>query len=179
MCKVCRLWDVLSLALFSYACRPNFHHKHLTPSDPLLSVCEEALISLHTCADRAQILELGLSMNACFSAYICARVHPWHRAGKVWVSVCAHAWVCMHECVGQFRTVPRASNYSASSPFPLLDRFFAFSLVCAAQSTAERNHVYWGVTQSEDRLGFVSAPPPPSPPSASTVHQTRVRLRGG
>lgn len=85
MCKVCRLWGVLSLALFSYACRPNFHHKHLTLSDPSLSICEEALISLHTCADRPKILELGLCMNATLN--VCA----WH--SKLLVGACAHAHV--------------------------------------------------------------------------------------
>lgn len=78
---------------FSYACRPNFHHKYLTLTDPLLSVCEEALISLHTCADRPKILRLELHKNV---------------GGKVWVNVCVHAYVCLHDHVKQSRTVLHA-----------------------------------------------------------------------
>lgn len=64
MCKVCSLWGVLSQKfLFCYACRPNFHHKYLTLSDPPLSACGEALISRHTCADRPEILKLEPRMR--------------------------------------------------------------------------------------------------------------------
>lgn len=53
--------------LFCYACRPNFHHKYLTLSDPPLSACGEALISRHTCADRPEILKLEPRMRLFFS----------------------------------------------------------------------------------------------------------------
>lgn len=46
--------------LFCYACRPNFHHKYLTPSDPPLSACGEALISWHTRADRPKSFNWNL-----------------------------------------------------------------------------------------------------------------------
>lgn len=158
MCKVCRLWGVLSLALFTYACRPNFHHKHLALSDPLLSVSEEALISLHTCADRPKILKSGPCMNACF------------RLQEVWAGAGAHAYVCMHECVEQFRTILHALII-------LRVPFLLFFPLARPQSSAgrhsslqkERNHLCWRVSQSERRLGFVS------PPSASSVHESWVR----
>lgn len=159
MCKVCRLRGVLSLALFSYACRPNFHHKYLTLTDPLLSVCEEALISLHTCADRPKIRKLELCMNVSFR--VCGKYE--------WV----HA--LMHECVKQLRTIPPCSNYYASSLFLLFQSLSAFLLVCrTTQFAAERNHLYWRVTQLEDRLCFVSNLFFP-PLSASSFHQSWVR----
>lgn len=71
MCKVCRLWGVLSLVLFSYACRPNFHHKYLTLTDPRLSACGEALISRHTCADRPKILKLEPRMRVVSCVCVC------------------------------------------------------------------------------------------------------------
>lgn len=144
MCKVCRLQGVLSLALFSYACRPNFHHKYLTLTDPLLSVCEEALISLHTCADRPKIRKLR-TMYECVFSCVCGK----------------YEW---------------CSNYSASSLFLLFQPLSAFLLVCrTTQFAAERNHLYWRVTQLEDRLCFVSNLFFSPPLSASSFHQSWVR----
>ena len=155
MCKVCRLWGVLSLALFSYACRPNFHHKHLTLSDPSLSVCEEALISPHTCADRPKILKLGLCMKACFYMSVCVCV--WKKSECLHSCICVHAW--MFQAIQDY---PPCSNYSAHSLFPL----FAVSSLLphspallrrTTQFIAERNHLYRRVAQSGHRLRFVSA----------------------
>lgn len=131
MCKVCRLWGVLSQALFSYACRPNFHHKYLTLTDPLLSVCEEALISLHTCADRPKILRLELRMNV---------------GGKVWVSVCVHAYVCLHDCVKQLRTVLHALII-------LQVPFFDLSLI-SRSSAGRHSSLQKETTSNEESLSW-------------------------
>lgn len=140
MCKVCRLWGVLSRALFSYACRPNFHHKYLTLTDPVLSVCEEPLISLHIFADRPKILKLETCMNVCL--HVCVEKH---------MHECVHALMHMCACMNvssNWGLTPR-SDYSASSPFLLFQCFPAFLLVCrTTQFTAERNHLYWRVTHA-------------------------------
>lgn len=61
--------------LFCYACRPNFHHKYLTLSDPPLSACGEALISRHTCADRPEILKLEPRMRVFSRVRVDALMH--------------------------------------------------------------------------------------------------------
>lgn len=61
--------------LFCYACRPNFHHKYLTLSDPPLSACGEALISRHTCADRPEILKLEPRMRVFSRVWADALMH--------------------------------------------------------------------------------------------------------
>lgn len=87
MCKVCRLWGVLSQKfLFCYACRPNFHHKYLTLSDPPLSACGEALISRHTCADRPEILKLEPRMRMFSHVRVGALVHVGAKRQRTLVS---------------------------------------------------------------------------------------------
>lgn len=83
MCKVCRVWSDLSLALFSYACRPNFHHKYLTLTDPVLSLREEALISSAYMCRKAQMPKMKLCINVHFGAETCIRVcmNVWSHRG--------------------------------------------------------------------------------------------------
>ena len=127
MCKVCRLWGVLSLALFSYACRPNFHHKHLALYDPLLSVCGEALISLHTWADRARNPYVG-AMYECVFSCVCVYVYI--------KEMCVCRQLCM--CVATQHRL-QCSSYSAI-PFPLY-------LVCSSPQgdTVHFRNLYWKV----------------------------------
>lgn len=138
MCKVCRVWSDLSLALFSYACRPNFHHKYLTLTDPLLSVCEEALISPAYMCIKAQMPKMKLCINVHFGAETCA---------------CAHANVCARTCEATEDYPPRSNSPANFLPFQSV---CAVSLVCrTTQFAANRNQLYLGVAQLEDRLCFV------------------------
>lgn len=141
MCKVCRLWGVLSLALFSCACRPNFHHKHLTLSDPLLSVCEEALISQHTCADRPKSLQLGLCMNACVNV----RVYRWENFARVRAVLCLCA--CMNVTSNSEQHYPMVQLFS-KFPFPP----FLCLLTCLDFSAGWHRSVQKETTSIEEPL---------------------------
>lgn len=143
MCKVCRLWGVLSRALFSYACRPNFHHKHLAPSDPVLSVCGEALISPHTCAKS---WHRGLQKNAhfsgaCVTEYECS-------------CICVHARMCeaiqFYPPRSSCPASPLASLFS-DQPFAFLPRL---RFPAGRHRSLQTDH--WRGSQSGQRLPFLS-----------------------
>lgn len=170
MCKVCRLWGVLSLALLSYACRPNFHHKHLTLTDPSLSVCGEALISLHTCADRPKILKSGLCMNARFHVCVCVYVHVRKSMCECRQScICVHAWMCQ-----AIQDYPPCSSYSASS----FSRFVLCFLTCLHFSARRHSSVQRENTAIEESLSqrtdSVLSPPFISFLRSSVVGQMKI-----
>lgn len=108
--------------LFCYACRPNFHHKYLTLSDPPLSACGEALISRHTCADRPEILKLEPRTRAFSRVRVDALMHVGAKrrstsSGRptfflfLPATLCAFPLAATHLAAGESHRCWRASPY--------------------------------------------------------------------
>lgn len=151
---------VLSLALFSCACLPNFHHKHLTPTDPLLSVCEEALVSLLTRADRHKILQLCTNVHfvcVCVCALKVSVSEQWRTALNALIILLQLSLSCCSEYLSVLarlqadRSLPSPSFEESLSWrrdsvlsllfFPLLHIRFIFSSVLGSDEERKANEV--------------------------------------